>query len=390
MPKGAVASELANDGKKNTTFLNIVLVPEPHKKRYAERLRTFVTAMSHACHFFFRRDLRACFRVTVSNIVTLTFDFNSTTLPFCAGFPLAGARCLLSTNSREVLRLSVPWQSQRSIPGACSFSLQIIEDTSPAQVSLAALHFRGLRHLVFALLEPGNFFGFDLMRRRAMGLLSPAAARDPGFWNSCLLPISIGLLGTTLGLAPLHCACVERHGAGLLVAGNSGTGKSTLTAALARRGFAVVSDDWTYVSAFSDTLFAHGLFAPIKLLPDTIRYFPELRDFTSRRTLNGEVAYEVDPAKAFGSQWKAYSVPKWILFLERSSVPGCRFVRGSAERVEQFFESNAEKLPAELPGAARARSAIIQRVSTRASWILHTGDDPIRTAAAIDDFLKEV
>jgi hypothetical protein len=346
--------------------------------------------MSLACHFLLRRVLSPCFRVTVSNIVTLTLAFNPSTLPFRAEFPLAGARCLLSTNSREVLRLSLPWQSLQLSTPARSFLLQIIEDTSSASDLPAPSHFRGLRHLVFAMLEPGSFLSFDLLRRRVMGVLSPGAARDPGFWNSRLLPISIGVLGTTLGLAPLHCACLDRHGAGLLVAGNSGMGKSTLTAALAKRGFAVVSDDWTYVSTLHGALVAHGLFAPVKLLPDTIRYFPELRDSVTRRTLNGEFAYEVDPAEVFRSQWKASSDPKSILFLERGSVPGCRFVPCRPEQVAQFFEKNAEKLPAELPEAAKARFAIIQRLSACDPWILRTGDDPIRTAAAIDDFLPEV
>ena len=239
------------------------------------------------------------------------------------------------------------------------------------------------------MLEPGSFLSFDLLRRRVMGMLSPAAARDPSFWNSRLLPISIGVLGTTLGLAPLHSACLDRHGAGVLVAGNSGMGKSTLTAALAKRGFAVVSDDWTYVSTFHDTLAAHGLFAPVKLLPDAVRYFPELRESAPRKTLNGEFAHEIDPAKVFRSEWKVSSVPKWILFLERSSVPGCRFVPCRPERVRQFFETNAEKLPVELPEAARTRSSIIQRLSACDSWILRSGDDPIQTAAAIDEFLPE-
>jgi hypothetical protein len=346
--------------------------------------------MSLACHFFFRRVLSPCFRVTVSNIVTLTLAFNPRTLPFRAEFPLAGVRCLLSTNSRDVLRLSLPWQSLQSPSESLSFRMQIIEDTSCASDLPAPSHFRGLRHLVFAMLEPRSFLSFDLLRRRVMGMLSPAAAHDPCFWNSRLLPISIGVLGTTVGLAPLHCACLDRHGSGLLVAGNSGTGKSTLTAALAKRGFAVVSDDWTYVSTLHGTPLAHGLFAPVKLLPDTIRYFPELRYSEPRKTLNGEFAHEIDPAKVFGSQWKASSDPRWILFLERSSAPGCRFVPCRPERVTQFFEKNAEKLPAELPEAVRARSAIIRRLSVCDSWILRTGDDPLQTAAAIDEFLPEV
>jgi HPr Serine kinase C-terminal domain len=268
--------------------------------------------------------------------------------------------------------------------------MQIIEDTSSSANPPVFSHFRGLRHLVFAMIEPGGFLSFDLLRRRIMGILSPAAAADPSFWNSRLLPISVGVLGTTLGLAPLHCACLDRHGAGLLIAGNSGAGKSTLTAALAKRGFAVVSDDWTYASTHHGNLVAHGLFAPIKLLPDAIRFFPELRDSTLCKTLDGELAHELDPAKFFHSQWKASSVPEWLLFLERTSLPDCRFIPCPPAQVLRFFEQNAEKLPAELPEAASTRSAIIGRLSSCKSWILRTGDDPIRTAAAIDEFLTEV
>ena len=268
--------------------------------------------------------------------------------------------------------------------------MQIIEDASLSPDSSALFHFRGLRHLVFAMLDRQGFLSFDLLRRRIMGILSPAAARDPGFWNSRLLPISVSLLGTMLGVAPLHCACLDRHGSGLLVAGNSGAGKSTLTAALASRGFAVVSDDWTYASPLHGSLVAHGLFAPLKLLPDAIRFFPQLRHASPHKTLNGEVAYEVDPANVFGSQSKPSSIPKWLLFLERTSAPGCTFVPCPSSQAVRFFEQSAEKLPTEVPEAARTRSSIIQQVSACDSWVLRTGDDPIRTAAAIDAFLSEV
>jgi hypothetical protein len=53
IPSGAVASELANEGKKNTTFLDIGLISNPHEKRYPRPRDTIVTVMSHACHFFF-------------------------------------------------------------------------------------------------------------------------------------------------------------------------------------------------------------------------------------------------------------------------------------------------------------------------------------------------
>jgi hypothetical protein len=323
----------------------------------------------------------------VDNIVTVNLDFNRMTLPFRTEFPVAGARCLLSTNSHEILRLSMPWQSAQDSPEAQSIRMEVLEDSNSTFDTNALPHFRGSRHLVFAMLKPGSFLNFDLQRRRMIGVLSPAAARDPNFWNAQLLPMMIGLLGTTVGIAPLHCACLDREGSGLLVAGNSGAGKSTLTAALAKQGFGVVSDDWTYVSNRAGRLVAHGMFAPVKLLPDTVRYFPELHQIPTKKTLNGEVAHEIDPAKVLHAKWKSYSLPKWVLFLERTSTPGCRFMPCRPEHLIQFFEQNSETLPPELPAAVRTRTQIIQRLSNCDCWILRTGDDPMRTAAAIDEFL---
>jgi len=268
--------------------------------------------------------------------------------------------------------------------------MEIIEDPTLTSRTAAVPHFRGLGHLVFVQLGLGSFLSFDLLRRHVMGALSPRAARDSYFWSVQLLPVAIGLLGTSVGVAPLHCACLDRNGNGLLVAGNSGAGKSTLAAALAKRGFAVVSDDWTYVSSRFGKLVAHGLFAPIKLLPDAIRFFPELRRLNPKRTLNGELAYEIDPAKLFRSSVKANSEPERLLFLERNSVQGCQFVPGRPEHAIQFFENNAEKLPPELPEAALARSETIKQLSSCECWTLRTGSDPLQTARAIDEFLAGV
>jgi SpoVK/Ycf46/Vps4 family AAA+-type ATPase len=221
-------------------------------------------------------------------------------------------------------------------------------------------------------------------------VLSSTNARNPRFWNALFLPVTIGLLGTTLGVVPLHCACLDRNRSGLLVAGEAGAGKSTLTAALAKQGFGVVSDDWTYISKDGEELIAHGLFAPVKLLPDTIRFFPELQNFAPKRTLNGEMAHEIDPVSVFRSVTKAHSSPKWMLFLQRKAESGCRFGRCSPEYITNFFERNAEKLPPELQHASHARSEIIQSLSRCTSWILETGDGPIQTATAIDEFLLEV
>lgn len=250
-------------------------------------------------------------------------------------------------------------------------------------------HFRGLRHLVFGALSHSSFITYDLLRRRAHVVLSPAAACDFAFWDRLLLPVTIGVLGTTVGVVPLHCACLDRRGNGLLVAGVSGAGKSTLALALAQRGFALISDDWTYVSSRHSTLRAHGLYAPVKLLPDAIRFFPELSELRPRTTLNGELAYEVDLRGSFGLTTQDLSHPCRVFFLERSAAPGCQFVPCSPTYIKEFFAKSGERLPEEIEEAQHFRARTIEILSRFPGCILRTGEGPQATAKALEKFLLE-
>ena len=325
----------------------------------------------------------------MDDIVTMNLAFNQKTLPFRTDFVLAGTRCFLTTNSEDVLRLAAQWQPTKQSDEP-SFEMEILVNSSAGDSCEQTAHFRGLRHIVFATLPHSGLIVFDLLRKRVHAALSPSAARDLVFWNTMLLPITIGVLGTTLGVVPLHCACLEREDQGLLVAGLSGAGKSTLAAALAQRGFAFISDDWTYMTKQQSRLVAHGLFSPIKLLPDTVRFFPRLREFVPRKTLNGEIAYEMDPQNSFQFLVKGTSHPRYIVFLERTATRGCHLVPCRPEHVRDFFEKSAERLPDELSDAKTLRTNIIKLFSGCPSWMLRTGESPQKTAEAIDLFFSEV
>jgi hypothetical protein len=319
----------------------------------------------------------------------MTFSFNRQALLLRTDFSIAGAGCVLSTNSEEVLQAAERWNKVQPRAQTNSFEMDIFVEAALDMEGMQRAHFRGLRHLVWVALPPRGLITYDLLRRRVRAVLTSRAAGDLAFWDSLLLPVTIGILGTTMGVAPLHCACLDRGGSALLVAGASGAGKSTLAAALGKRGFALVSDDWTYLTLGEAGLIAHGLAAPIKLLPDTTRFFSELGKFALRVTLNGEEAYEVDARRELGFAVKEMTEPKWVFFLERSKARGCRMIPCRAEYVKGFFEHCAERLPEELPQAKVSRSKVIQKLSERPAWILHTGESPQGTAAAVDHFLAE-
>jgi hypothetical protein len=344
--------------------------------------------MSSNCHLFCEGDLLGRFRARVLTIVISTLTADRRTLSLRADIYVAGARCVLATNSAEVLQIAANGRPQQHHIGDASFEMEVVVDAARDEAAECGTFFRGMKHLVFAFLPPRSFVTYDLLRRRVHAELSVRAATDPCFWKTLLLPITIGVLGTTVGVVPLHCACLERRGSGLLIGGKAGAGKSTLTAALGRIGYTLLSDDWTYISKRESELLAHGLSTPVKLLTDSARFFPELAILPAKMALNGELAYQVN-AEFLGCRGAEISSPRWIFFLERTPTPGCQLIRCRSEYARNFFEGGAERLPDELPEAKSTRAAVIRALSARPAWIIRTGETPQATAQALDAFLSE-
>lgn len=315
---------------------------------------------------------------------------NRCALPLHADLCIAGAHCSLSTNSQGVLNALSRWRCAGRTQSGRTFEMDVLLDPSlPCDRDLKTqTHFRGLQHLVFATVGNHEVFTFDLLRKRVVGAVSSASADDPAFWNSHWVPITIGVMGTTVGVAPLHSACLDYNGKGLLLAGVSGAGKSTLSVALTKCGFSLISDDWTYISKDGNELLAHGLSAPVKLLPDAARFFPELNLQSPKMWFNGELAFELDPQDIGHPQAKSASHPYWVMFLERTSKSGCDFTSYDTAHAAKFFESNAERLPDELPEASATRSAMIQAVTDRECWRVRSGESPQVTAEFISRFCE--
>jgi hypothetical protein len=89
-----------------------------------------------------------------------------------------------------------------------------------------------------------------------------------------LLGTAFGALLHQQGRLPLHASAVGMEGAAIALCGHSGVGKSTLAAALHRRGLPVLCDDVGVVvlNADGEVLFYPG-FPRIKLWRDALEHF---------------------------------------------------------------------------------------------------------------------
>lgn len=313
-------------------------------------------------------------------------SINQSALPYSMELCFAGAACSLRTNSFELggmlKRLSIP--ACNAVPRG--FDLHVVVDGSSKEAA-GEPHFRGLHHVVTASFGGSNVFVFDILRRTLSARVSVPTARDYLFWKEKLIPITLGVLGSAMGLVPVHCACLELQGEGLLIAGISGAGKSTLSVALSRGGFNYVSDDWTYVSRLEDGIVAHGTSAPVKLLPDAIEHFQALQGRSPEISMNGELAYEVDIAETFGVQVERTCVPRWLVVLERRRQAGALFTLMSSAEARSYVSSSVERLPEQLHEAAVMRERTIDRVAMLPCWHFQYGGSPQFAARELQEFV---
>lgn len=115
------------------------------------------------------------------------------------------------------------------------------------------------------------------------------------------LQMLLGLWANDRGLQPVHAALVAREGRGVLLAGRSGSGKSTAALACLEAGYTYLGDDWVALELRGDAAIGHGVYASAALDPQHARRFPSLR------------AHLVHPGRA---EPKAYAL-LWHCFPER-------------------------------------------------------------------------
>jgi hypothetical protein len=307
-------------------------------------------------------------------------------LGYACALEIAGTSCTLRSNSSELASTLLSWRSETERHDRDGFSMGVVVCETGDHFTTRP-HFRGLGHIVIATFGGSNVFIFDLLRREISATVSPQLAATPAFWNDTLFPIAIGVLGPAIGVVPLHAACLVADGKGLLIAGASGAGKSTLAVALAQAGLNYVSDDWTYIGYDRRGLSAHGVGAPAKLMPDAIRHFPDLARFELSVALNGELAYLLSASEAFAANSARTCVPRWFVFLERTSRSGCDITPIPAEQTHRYVESSVEPLPKELSSAAHNRTEIISQIALLPSWRLRYGGTPQFAAQELSRFV---
>lgn len=292
-------------------------------------------------------------------------------LPLGARFFVAGSIWDLRSNSEEILQAMQetfdPAGAEQQPDLHLRFHLDSASNDAPRW---ATPHFRALDHLYYATYGPCDSMLVDQMSRRVIGSFSPAVTHDLRYWKQTVLPVLLGIVSASIGVTPVHCACVVKGGSGLLLGGESGAGKSTMALSLSRNGFAYLSDDCTYLSRTDVGMRAWGLPTPAKLLPDAVSYFPELVSLDPVLSLNGEWALNVEPTEISKVERCLSTTPRWLVFLERKVDSSPVIKPLSSGEAASRLVADLEMMPPVIFDQYEFQLETINRLVDRECWVV--------------------
>ena len=206
---------------------------------------------------------------------------------------------------------------------------------------------------------------------------------DVEHWKRVIFPMLTSVVGATIGITELHCACVAKGGDGVLLAGRSHSGKSTLALALACLGFDFLSDDRTCCTLRKGKLRAWSLPTDLKLRTEAAAWFPELQP--SGKLQEDELHFA--PETLRGIRRARVCTPRWLLFLEPTSSGTFSLERIAPEEAACRLRQD---LLAETADARQHEAELMDGLTSLPCGILRYSEDPWFVANKISACLAEM
>jgi hypothetical protein len=216
------------------------------------------------------------------------FDLEAIFYPL--GFPV-----LIATNSDEMLEAATEsWSSfeQQFDIEPIRIHIGVTDGGSPVCPPTPVCRARD--HLCTNIADAENYAVCDTLRSYAVVWASRAALEHRTYFRYFFLESTFACILATRYAWGIHAACVAIDGAGLLICGDSGAGKTTLAYACALAGATFVTDDGSYLVAGRDDRTVAGNCTLLRFRPESEQLFPELhgRD-AMRRAEAGKPSVEL-------------------------------------------------------------------------------------------------
>jgi hypothetical protein len=197
---------------------------------------------------------------------------------------------------------------------------------------------RSRGNLLTIIADAGNFCVCDLNRGFAFAWLTQSAAAHRAYLRYYFLEAAVSTLLEALYVTPLHAACVQIGGRGVLLSGESGAGKSSLAFACARSGWTFLSDDSSAIVRKRQSRVVVGNPCQMRFRESAIELFPELKKQRVAPRATGKMAIELATGILPEITTQAECQVDYIVFLNRREPASPGLLPLPKEIARQYFE----------------------------------------------------
>jgi hypothetical protein len=169
---------------------------------------------------------------------------------------------------------------------------------------------------------------------------------------------------------PVHAGCVAHNGRGVLLCGESGAGKSSLSYACARAGWTYVSDDASLLINGEEGRMVTGNCHGVRFRPSAATLFPEVagREITPRAT--GKPSIEIPTASLPDLTCAPTAQADFMVFLNRGDSGAPKLVPYSKDAARAYVR----KVLYGLPETLAIQYETLERLLTIEMFELHYSD----------------
>lgn len=258
------------------------------------------------------------------------------------GFPLE-----LSSNSEEVLAAAAEsWHGFTPLFKGWPIHVRVYVHESTAIECPPTPVCRQQRHILAAVADAETYSISDFSQGFTYAYLPRAVLSHKSYLRYLFLESAAMCHIANRYTTPIHAACLELDGRGVLLCGDSGAGKSTLAYACAQAGWTYITDDASYLLNDRQDCVVAGNYLQFRFRPETSELFPELKGLpVTTRAGAGKPSVEWKSTAVNHIKRAATSRIAYVVFLTRRSAKHQELDVFPKEVARRFIQQNLYSLP---------------------------------------------
>jgi hypothetical protein len=310
-----------------------------------------------------------------------------TPTPLGITLQLMGRTVRFETNSIKILDLVLQFFASctRMSQGDPELTWRIVSESSSIAGPGSTSTFSDA-DLSFVSMGQRSFLAMDAETRSGIAFLAEGFAEvlEPRFMVRSPLEFLFYMTVASMGLTSLSAACVGFGAKGILLLGEPNSGKTTASYVAARLGMELLADHVVFLERAASGVRAWGDPFPVMFRPESLRFFPELRNQVRTLSYDGVTFCLFDKSKLQSPQEHSIA-PLCSILLQRAAAAEPRLVPMVQGEFSRYLA--ASLLFRESDRFRSQRDAVFAGLEELPSYRLSYGEDPATAATFVRDLL---